>query len=81
MQGAYFTVYKDADCTKPVVEVGPTDVNGEAVSVQFIKEQDTYWIKESKAPDGYVLNEQVQKIIPAQTQQSCKPLLLKTADA
>lgn len=64
LQGAYFTVYKDADCTKPVVEVGPTDVNGEAVSVQFIKEQDTYWIKESKAPDGYVLNEQVQKIIP-----------------
>lgn len=55
LQGAYFTVYKDADCTKPVVEVGPTDVNGEAVSVQFIKEQDTYWIKESKAPDGYVI--------------------------
>ena len=27
LQGAYFTVYKDADCTKPVVEVGPTDVH------------------------------------------------------
>jgi len=64
LQGAYFTVYKDADCTKPVVEVGPTDVNGEAVSVQFIKEQDTYWIKESKAPDGYVLSDQVQQITP-----------------
>lgn len=64
LQGAYFTVYKDESCTQPVVEVGPTDAKGEAVSVQFIKEQDTYWIKESKAPDGYVLNEQVQKIIP-----------------
>lgn len=65
LQGAYFTVYKDESCTQPVVEVGPTDAKGEAVSVQFIKEQDTYWIKESKAPDGYVLNEQVQKIIPS----------------
>lgn len=64
LQGAYFTVYKDENCTQSVVEVGPTKANGEAVSVQFIKEQDTYWIKESKAPDGYVLNEQVQKIIP-----------------
>ena len=64
LQGAYFTVYKDKGCTQPVVEVGPTKANGEAVSVQFIKEQDTYWIKESKAPDGYVLSDQVQQIIP-----------------
>ena len=65
LAGAYFTVYKDEDCTQPVVEVGPTNINGNALSPKFVKEQDIpYWIKESKAPKGYVLSDEVKQIIP-----------------
>ena len=64
LSGAYFTVYKDKECTQPVVEVGPTNINGNALSPQFVKERDLYWIKESKAPSGYVLNDEVKTIIP-----------------
>ena len=64
LAGAYFTVYKDKDCTQPVVEVGPTNINGESVSEKFVKEQNKYWVKESKAPSGYVLNDEVKTIIP-----------------
>ena len=63
--GAYFTVYKDEECTQPVVEVGPTEeLSGTAISTKFVKEQSTYWIKESKAPVGYELNQDVKQIIP-----------------
>ena len=63
--GAYFTVYKDEECTQPVVEVGPTEeLSGTAISTKFVKEQDEYWIKESKAPVGYELNQDVNPIIP-----------------
>lgn len=62
LSGAYFTVYKDKECTQPVVEVGPTNINGNALSPQFVKEQDLYWIKESKAPSGYVLNDEVKQL-------------------
>ena len=64
LAGAYFTVYKDQDCTQPVVEVGPTNISGESVSEKFVKEQYQYWVKESKAPSGYVLNDEVKTIIP-----------------
>ena len=65
LAGAYFTVYKDEECTQPVVEVGPTRSSGYALSPKFVKEQDTtYWVKESKAPNGYALSDEVKPIIP-----------------
>ena len=64
LAGAYFTVYKDEDCTQPVVEVGPTNISGESVSKKFVKEQDQYWVKESKAPSGYALSDEVKPIVP-----------------
>lgn len=72
LAGAYFTVYKDKDCTKPVVEVGPTNINGESVSEKFVKEQNQYWVKESKAPSGYVLNDEVKTIIPGTDRYTLK---------
>lgn len=65
LAGACFTVYKDEECTQPVVEVGPTRSSGYALSPKFVKEQDTtYWVKESKAPNGYALSDEVKPIIP-----------------
>ena len=47
------------------MEVGPTRSSGYALSPKFVKEQDTtYWVKESKAPNGYALSDEVKPIIP-----------------
>lgn len=73
LAGACFTVYKDEECTQPVVEVGPTRSSGYALSPKFVKEQDTtYWVKESKAPSGYVLNDEVKTIIPGTDRYTLK---------
>lgn len=79
LAGAYFTVYKDKDCTKPVVEVGPTNINGESVSEKFVKEQNQYWVKESKAPSGYVLNDEVKTIIPGTDRYTLKATVFENS--
>ena len=77
LAGAYFTVYKDQECTQPVVEVGPTNISGESVSKKFVKEQDQYWVKESKAPSGYVLSNEVKQIIPGTDQVNLQVVTFK----
>ena len=56
LSGAEFDIYKDAACTIKVGNVGPTDGNGTASSTSFTKEKSTYYLKETKAPEGYKLN-------------------------
>ena len=79
LTGAYFTVYKDEDCTQPVVEVGPTNINGNALSPKFVKEQNQYWVKESKAPSGYVLNDEVKTIIPGTDRYTLKATVFENS--
>ena len=55
MEGAVYGVYRDEDCTNLIVEMPATDKKG-ASSVTIEKTQDTVYLKEISAPQGYVLD-------------------------
>lgn len=55
MEGAVYGVYRDEDCTDLIVEMPATDKKG-ASSVTIEKTQDTVYLKEISAPQGYVLD-------------------------
>ena len=50
VEGAEFTVYRDADCTNKVCVIGPTDKTGYAISGTM--RTGTYYIKETVFPEG-----------------------------
>ncbi|MBO5477854.1 MAG: hypothetical protein J6A15_08905, partial [Clostridia bacterium] len=50
VQGAEFTVYRDAACTDKVCVIGPTDKTGYAISGTM--RTGTYYLKETKFPEG-----------------------------
>lgn len=56
LSGAEFTVYSDKDCTKSVASAS-TDANGK-VGFGF-KTAGSFYLKETKAPSGYVLSNKV----------------------
>ena len=55
MEGAVYGVYRNEDCTDLIVEMPATDKKG-ASSVTIEKTQDTVYLKEISAPQGYVLD-------------------------
>ena len=55
LAGAVFGVYSDEACTKLIAQMPATDKNGKS-SVTIIKTQDTVYLKEITAPQGYVVN-------------------------
>ena len=55
LSGAVFGVYKDQGCTQLITQMPATDKNG-AASVEFIKTQETVYLKEITAPRGYRVN-------------------------
>ena len=55
LAGAVFGVYSDEACTKLITQMQATDKNGKS-SVTIIKTQDTVYLKEITAPQGYVVN-------------------------
>lgn len=59
LEGAEYTVYSDKDC-KTSVGVLTTDVNGKS-GVMVLPFGD-YYVKETKAPKGYVLDTTVNKV-------------------
>ena len=68
LEGAEFTVYEskaDAEAGNNAVTTLVSDGNGKAVSVGLdldYKDSKTFYIKETKAPAGYVLNNEVKEI-------------------
>ena len=59
LAGAEYTIYRDAGCTD-VVEVLTTDENGYAKSSDLTV--GTYFVKETKAPEGYLPDETVTAV-------------------
>ncbi|WP_373216227.1 SpaA isopeptide-forming pilin-related protein [Ruminococcus sp. 5_1_39BFAA] len=57
--GAEYTIYADAACTERI-EVLKTDANGYAKSSPLLV--NTYYVKETKAPSGYLLDETVYTV-------------------
>ena len=53
LAGATFEVYNKADCTGTPVDTFTTGENGEGLSK--LLPVGTYWLKETKAPDGYTV--------------------------
>ena len=51
VEGAEFTVYRDAACTDVVCVIGPTNADGYAISAGTMR-TGTYYIKETKFPTG-----------------------------
>ena len=57
--GAEYTIYRDAEC-REAVEVMTTDETGKASSGALFLED--YYVKETKAPEGYLLDETVYQV-------------------
>ena len=55
LAGAVFGVYSDQACTNLITQMPATDKNGRS-SVTIVKTQDTVYLKEITAPQGYVVN-------------------------
>ena len=66
LAGAYFKVYKtkkDAlDQQNEVCQIGPTKLDGTAVSEKFHRTQEAYYVRESQAPTGYVLSGDIREV-------------------
>lgn len=73
--GAGFAVFKDAGCTQRVLTEGSSGSEvpvfyydedlGMAASEKFVKEQETYYVKEVVIPDGYRDDGKVYTVSPA----------------
>ena len=61
LAGAEFKVYSDEGCTDLVGEM-TTDTNGNASCELVIGKYSAVWVKETKAPEGYLLNGTAYKV-------------------
>lgn len=61
LSGAVFGVYEDKECTKLITRMPATNSSG-ADAVKMIKTQDTVYLKEITAPEGYGLNTSAYKV-------------------
>jgi len=62
LAGAEYGVYSDKSCTKQVA-VGVTDSAGNIDFNKTYWAYGTYFVKEIKAPDGYLLDPEIQEIV------------------
>ena len=60
--GATYALFEDAECDELLAELAATDGNGLAGTGIEVLTQDTYYLKEITAPDGYYLDETVYPI-------------------
>ena len=60
LENAEFSIYRDADCSDRI-DTKTTDVNGK-LTFTDLEPGTAYYYRETKAPDGYVLDTTVRKI-------------------
>lgn len=73
LEGAIYGVYKEQACTTKVADLA-TDAQGNSNTVEV--DAGTYYVKETKAPKGFVLDEQVHPV----TVTAGKTAVLKVKD-
>jgi fimbrial isopeptide formation D2 family protein len=82
LKGAEFEVYSDA-AAKAVVQKLTTDEKGLASVSLWVGNNDVtsrdYWVKETKAPAGYLLDSTLRKV-SVKAAASTSPVVLKVAD-
>ena len=61
LEGAEFAIYEDESCSQ-LIGTGMTDLNGQVVFPSLIKDK-IYYLKETKAPEGYVASDKVYAVI------------------
>lgn len=77
LEGAQYTVYSNSGCTQRVT-VLTTDKNGEA-EWNDIPLGD-YWIKETKAPEGYGLSSKVTHVVIKASHTTTSPYVVEVED-
>ena len=61
LEGAEFALYEDEACSQ-LVGMGTTDASGKVVFKELIKDK-KYYLKETKAPDGYMLLDKLYEVV------------------
>lgn len=61
LAGATYRVFLDKSCTIPIATMPETDADGNT-SVSFIRTQDTVYLKEVSAPEGYLPDERIHTV-------------------
>ncbi len=69
VSGAVYGVYTDKACTDLVTTMPETDKNG-ATSVEFVKRQNTYYVKEISAAVNYLIDTSATKVSVSANQVS-----------
>lgn len=61
LAGAEFVIYEDEACSQ-MIGTGTTDESGKVVFHELTKDK-TYYLKEIKAPEGYMLSDKVYEVV------------------
>lgn len=64
LAGAVYGIYPSRDCKAgtEIGMIGPTNTDGKADSGKFVKKQNSYYLKELQAPEGYECSDTVTEV-------------------
>lgn len=68
LAGAEFALYSDKDCKTSPLEILITGTDGMATSIKAYK-PGTFYLKETKAPTGYIKSDEITKVVLSPTNE------------